>query len=219
MNTKKLLLTSGKVTVNPDISQYAALNGEYLQMFTHPQTLELHTRNVSVWDYMFSLTTSERWLLTQLLNGYNYKNNTAQVLAESEVQKNYIKHGYKKLYEDGWICRVKRGFYMINPVIVKMPASLVLDALLQWNTHCYSDAVVTLRDNTLLTSYNIDTDAALKHLDTLVLKGLNDHELLSNIRVLKDLNWIDAANQITNRCFKQENVRNIITECTARGLI
>ena len=177
------------------------------------------TDTVTVWDYMFSLTTAERWVITQLLNSYNYKNNVAQILADSEVQKNYIKHGYKKLYEDGWICRIKRGFYMVNPAIVKMPPSLVLDALLQWNTHCHSDAVVALRDNTLLTSYDIDIDAVLKFLDNLVLKGMPDPELLSKLKVLRDLNWIDSTNQMTNRCFKHENVKNILTECKDRGLI
>lgn len=219
MSRHNLTVTSGKVTVNPDLSQYTALNGDYIQMFKHPKTLEMVTDTITVWDYMFSLTTSERWVITQLLNSYNHKNNVAQILADSEVQKNYIKHGYKKLYEDGWICRIKRGFYMVNPAIVKMPPSLVLDALLQWNTHCHSDAVVALRDNTLLTSYDIDIDAVLKLLDNLVLKGMPDHELLSKIKVLRDLNWIDSANQMTNRCFKHENVKNILTECKDRGLI
>lgn len=220
MSDKSLTVVRGKVTYVHDTKPYSALNGEYFQMFKNPQTTELTTTSaMSIWDYMFNLTTAERWLITQILNNYNYKNNTACVNADTEVQKNYIKHGYKKLYEDGWICRVKRSYYMISPSILKMPASLILDALLQWNAHCHLNAVIKINDTANLTSYDIDVNEVLAFIDSLVLQSKTNQELLSILSTLKTLNWIDSSNQITNRCANPVNIQQFLDECKKRNLI
>jgi hypothetical protein len=220
MSNKSLTVAHGKVIINHDTKTYTALNGDYFQMFKNPQTTELNTTsNISVWDYMFNLTTAQRWLITQILNSYNYKNNTAYVNANTEVEKNYIKHGYKKLYEDGWICRVKRSYYMISPSILKMSSFLILDALLQWNAHCHLNAVIKINDTTNLKSYDIDVNEVLSFIDSLILQGRSDQDLLSSLNILKTLNWVDASNQITSRCSNPHNIEPFLDECKKRNLI
>mgnify|MGYP000927575777 CR=1 FL=1 len=108
---------------------------------------------------------------------------------------------------------------MISPSILKMPASLILDALLQWNAHCHLNAVIKINDTTNLKSYDIDVNEVLSFIDSLILQGRSDQELLSSLNILKTLNWIDDSNQITNRCANPVNIQQFLDECKKRNLI
>lgn len=66
------------------------------------------------------------------------------MLSTTATEKDYIKNGYKKLYEDGWICRVKRSHYMLSPAVIAIDPTLVNDVVLLWNTHCHIDAQLLL---------------------------------------------------------------------------
>lgn len=198
----------------------SALRGDYFTMYLRPKTMSEKPQTITVWTYLKELTTAERWLLTEVLNTHNYKNNTAHVIPSSEVEKNYVKHGYKKLFEDGWISRIKRGFYMLNPVIKEVSPVLMLDAITTWNTYCHSDTVIDFEVHESSKAYDLDTEAIFRVVNDLILTSKTDVELKELLNIMRSLHWIDASNHLTNRVpTNYTQLPALLNECKVRGLV
>lgn len=63
-------------------------------------------------------TKAEQYLLLAIKDGINYENGYApivKVIGNTSTAKQYIKSGYKSLYERNLVVRVKKAHYMINP--------------------------------------------------------------------------------------------------------
>ena len=63
-------------------------------------------------------TKAEQYLLLAIKDGINYENGYApivKVIGDTSTAKQYIKNGYKSLYERNLVVRVKKSHYMINP--------------------------------------------------------------------------------------------------------
>ena len=61
-------------------------------------------------------------------NDYHYE---VKVVGETSTEKQYIKAGYKELYDRGLVVRTKRAHYMINPNALIPPD--YDSALAKWN--------------------------------------------------------------------------------------
>lgn len=72
-----------------DRKSYPNLQGSFIYMHTHPLTKSNSTPSarISVWAYIDSLNTAERWLLMRILDQRNFKNNTANVLGTTATEK------------------------------------------------------------------------------------------------------------------------------------
>lgn len=191
-------------------------------MHTHPLTKSNSTPSarISVWTYIDSLTTAERWLLMRILDQRNYKNNTANVLGTTVTEKDYIKKGYKKLFEDGWVARIKRGYYMLNPVVIETHSSLMVDTILLWNAHCHADAIIKMPTQYQLTTFDMDTAHLLDLIKQAKVTTLADAELLSIITYMRTANWLDNNDNLTVRTPSTATyAQYIVDECKTRGLI
>ena len=221
---------SGTIISNPnhvkvysfDRKSYQNLRGSFIYMHTHPMTKSNSTPSarISVWAYIDSLTTAERWLFMQILDKRNYKNNIANVLGTTVTEKDYIKKGYKKLFEDGWVARIKRAFYMLNPVVIETDTSLMVDTILLWNAHCHNDAVIEMPQNYQLTTFDMDTSHILDLIKQAKFTTLADAELLSIIAYMRTANWLDNNDSLTARTpSTATHAQHIVDECKTRGLI
>ena len=221
---------SGIIISNPnhvnvysfDRKSYPNLQGSFIHMHTHPLTKSNSTppAHISVWAYIDSLTTAERWLLMQILDHRNFKNNTANIVGKCQTEKNYIKLGYTKLFKDGWIARIKRAYYMLNPVVIETDVSLMVDAILLWNTHCHNDAVIEMPQNYQLTTFDMDTAHLLDLIKQAKFTTLADAELLSIIAYMRTANWLDNNDSLTARTpSTATHAQYIVDECKTRGLI
>lgn len=221
---------SGTIISNPshvkvysfDRKSYPNLQGSFIYMHTHPLTKSnsMSSARISVWAYINSLTTAERWLLMQILDHRNFKNNTANVLGTTVTEKDYIKKGYQKLFEDGWIARIKRAFYMLNPVVIETDTTLMVDTILLWNTHCHNDAVIKMPQNYQLTTFDMDTAHLLDLIKQAEFTTLADTELLSIIAYMRTANWLDNNDSLTERTpSTATHAQHIVDECKTRGLI
>ena len=221
---------SGTIISNPnhvkvysfDRKSYPNLQGSFIYMHTHPLTKSNSTPSarISVWTYIDSLTTAERWLLMRILDQRNYKNNTANVLGTTVTEKDYIKKGYKKLFEDGWVARIKRAFYMLNPAVIETHSSLMVDAILLWNAHCHNDAVIEMPTQYQLTTFNMDTAHLLDLIKQGEFKATTDSELQSLLNFMRTAKWLDANNVFTDRKpSTATHAQHIVDECKTRGLI
>ena len=205
-----------------DRKSYPNLQGSFIYMHTHPLTKSNSTPSarISVWTYIDSLTTAERWLLMRILDQRNYKNNTANVLGTTATEKDYIKKGYKKLFEDGWVARIKRAFYMLNPAVIETDTTLMVDNILLWNTHCHNDAVIKMPQNYQLTTFDMDTDHLLDLIKQGEFKATTDSELQSLLNFMRTAKWLDANNVFTDRKpSTATHAQHIVDECKTRGLI
>lgn len=220
MTTPILIVSHAPVKIGYDKKQCKHLKGEFLTMYKYPRIQGDNPSKMSIWTYMFNLSTSERWLLTEILNEHSYKSNTAKVIPNTEVQKNYVKHGYKKLFEDGWVTRIKRGYYMLNPVIKEVPTELMLDVVVLWNSYCHKDAAIHYAVHKHSTTFDLDTSEVISTLNRAVIKDITSSELKEILNTLRDLNWVDSNNQVTNRIPDNSyQVEGLLNECKTRGLI
>ena len=67
---------------------------------------------------MANSTKAEQYLLLAIKDGINYENEynpVVKVVGDTSTAKQYIKSGYKSLYERNLVIRVKKSHYMINP--------------------------------------------------------------------------------------------------------
>lgn len=200
---------------------YPTLKGSITIMSTYPQTSnsESYTRS-SIWSYLGLLNTAESWLLRNILEHRNFKNNTANIVGKCQTEKNYIKLGYTKLFEDGWVARIKRGHYMLNPAVIETHSSLMVDAILLWNAHCHNDAVIEMPQNYQLTTFDMDTSHILDLIKQGKFKAATDSELLSLLNFMRTNKWLDANNVFTNRKpSTATHAEHIVDECRTRGLI
>ena len=205
-----------------DRKSYPNLQGSFIYMHTHPLTKSNSTPSarISVWTYIASLTAAERWLLMQILDQRNFKNNTANVLGTTVTEKDYIKKGYQKLFEDGWVARIKRAFYMLNPAVIETDTTLMVDAILLWNTHCHNDAVIEMPQNYQLTTFDMDTAHLLDLIKQGEFKATTDSELQSLLNFMRTAKWLDANNVFTDRKpSTATHAQHIVDECKTRGLI
>lgn len=221
---------SGTIISNPshvkvygfDRKSYPNLQGSFIYMHTHPLTKSNSTSSarISVWAYINSLTTAERWLLMQILDHRNFKNNTANVLGTTVTEKDYIKKGYQKLFEDGWIARIKRAFYMLNPVVIETDTTLMVDTILLWNTHCHNDAVIKMPQNYQLTTFDMDTSHLLDLIKQGEFKATPDGELQSILNFMRTAKWLDANNEFTDRKpSTAKYAQHLLDECRLRGFL
>lgn len=221
---------SGTIISNPshvkvysfDRKSYPNLQGSFIYMHTHPLTKSnsMSSARISVWAYINSLTTAERWLLMQILDHRNFKNNTANVLGTTVTEKDYIKKGYQKLFEDGWIARIKRAFYMLNPVVIETDTTLMVDTILLWNTHCHNDAVIKMPQNYQLTTFDMDTSHLLDLIKQGEFKATPDGELQSILNFMRTAKWLDANNEFTDRKpSTAKYAQHLLDECRLRGLL
>ena len=191
-------------------------------MHTHPLTKSnsAPSTRISVWAYIDSLTTAERCLLMQILDQRNFKNNIANVLGTTVTEKDYIKKGYQKLFEDGWVARIKRAFYMLNPAVIETDTTLMVDAILLWNTHCHNNAVIEMPQNYQLTTFDMDTSHLLDLIKQGEFKAATDSELQSLLNFMRTAKWLDANNVFTDRKpSTATHAQHIVDECKTRGLI
>lgn len=133
------------LTIQPP-NEYGDLNNEptincYQEIAFNPTVLKAYK---SFWIYFINLTKPERWLFSKIASNTNYNSNVKKVIATTITETHNIKQGYKKLYEDGLICRIKRGHYMINPTIIKTELRYIKDIILLWNTNCHPHKTITL---------------------------------------------------------------------------
>lgn len=221
---------SGTIISNPnhvkvysfDRKSYPKLQGSFIYMHTHPLTKSNSTPSarISVWTYIDSLTTAERWLLMRILDQRNYKNNTANVLGTTVTEKDYIKKGYKKLFEDGWVARIKRAFYMLNPAVIETHSSVMVDTILLWNAHCHNDAVIEMPTQYQLTTFDMDTAHLLDLIKQGEFKATTDSELQSLLNFMRTAKWLDANNVFTDRKpSTATHAQHIVDECKTRSLI
>lgn len=221
---------SGTIISNPNLvkvysfdrKSYPNLQGSFIHMHTHPLTKSNSTPSarISVWTYINSLTTAERWLLMQILDQRNFKNNIANVVGKCQTEKNYIKLGYTKLFKDGWVTRIKRGYYMLNPAVIETHSSLMVDAILLWNAHCHEDAIIQMPQNYQLTTFDMDTAHILDLIKQAKFTTLADTELLSIIAYMRTANWLDNNDSLTARTpSTATHAQYIVDECKTRGLI
>lgn len=221
---------SGTIISNPnhvkvysfDRKSYPNLQGSFIYMHTHPLTKSNSTPSarISVWAYIDSLTTAERWLLMRILDHRNFKNNTTNVLGTTVTEKGYIKKGYQKLFEDGWVARIKRGYYMLNPAVIETHSSLMVDTILLWNAHCHEDAIIDMPTQYQLTTFDMDTAHLLDLIKQAEFTTLADTELLSIIAYMRTANWLDNNDSLTERTPSTvKHAQHIVDECKTRGLI
>ncbi len=221
---------SGTIIANPnhvkvfnfERKSYPNLQGSFVYMHTHPitNTSTMVSTRISVWAYIDSLTTAERWLLMRIFEHRNFKNNTANVVGTTITEKDYIKNGYQKLYEDGWICRVKRAFYMLNPAVIETDSTLMVDTILVWNSHCHSEAITQMPDNYQLTTFDMDTSHILDLIKQGKFQVATDNELQSILNFMRTSKWLDANNMLTNRRpSTAKYAQLLLDECKRRNLI
>ena len=220
---------SGIIIANPpqvnvysfNRQEYPTLKGSITIMSTYPQTSNStsYTRS-SIWGYLGLLNTAESWLLRNVLDHRNFKNNTANIIGKCQTEKNYIKLGYPKLFKDGWVVRIKRGYYMLNPAVIETHSGLMVDTILLWNTHCHEDAIIKMPAQYQLTTFDMDTAHILDLIKQAKLTTLADNELLSIIAYMRTANWLDNNDNLTERTpSTATHAQHIVDECKARGLI
>ena len=220
---------SGIIIANPtqvkvysfNRQDYPTLKGSITIMSTYPQTSNSKSYNrSSIWSYLGLLNTAESWLLRKILDKRNYKNNIANVLGTTVTEKDYIKKGYKKLFEDGWVARIKRAFYMLNPAVIEVDTFLMVDAILLWNAHCHEDAIIEMPQNYQLTTFDMDTSRILDLIKQAKFTTLADAELLSIIAYMRTASWLDNNDSLTARTpSTATHAQHIVDECKTRGLI
>lgn len=131
-----------------------------------------------------------------------------------------MKHGYKKLFEDGWIARTKRAFYMLNPAVIETPSSVMVDTILLWNAHCHNDAVIEMPQKYQLTTFGMDTSRLLDLIKQGEFKASTDSELQSLLNFMRTAKWLDANNAFTDRKpSTATHAQLVVDECKTRGLI
>ena len=220
---------SGTIIANPtqvnvysfNRQDYPTLKGSITIMSTYPQTSnsKAYIRS-SIWSYLGLLNTAESWLLRNILDHRNFKNNTANVVGKCQTEKNYIKLGYTKLFEDGWVARIKRGYYMLNPAVIETHSSVMVDAILLWNAHCHNDAVIEMPAQYQLTTFDMDTAHLLDLIKQGEFKATTDSELQSLLNFMRTAKWLDANNVFTDRKpSTATHAQHIVDECKTRGLI
>ena len=220
---------SGIIIANPtqvkvysfNRQDYPTLKGSITIMSTYPQTSNSKSYNrSSIWSYLGLLNTAESWLLRNVLDHRNFKNNTANIVGKCQTEKNYIKLGYTKLFEDGWVTRIKRGYYMLNPAVIETHSSLMVDTILLWNAHCHNDAVIEMPQNYQLTTFDMDTSHILDLIKQAKFTTLADAELLSIIAYMRTANWLDNNESLTARTpSTATHAQDVVDECKTRGLI
>ena len=220
---------SGTIIANPtqvnvysfNRQEYPTLKGGITIVSTYPQTSnsDSYTRS-SIWSYLGSLNTAESWLLRNVLDHRNFKNNTANIVGKCQTEKNYIKLGYAKLFKDGWVVRIKRGYYMLNPAVIETHSSLMVDTILLWNAHCHEDAIIKMPTQYQLTTFDMDTAHLLDLIKQAEFTTLADTELLSIIAYMRTASWLDNNDSLTERTPSTATyAQHIVDECKTRGLI
>lgn len=220
---------SGTIISNPakvkvysfNRQDYPTLKGSITIMHTHPQTSNSNSYiRSSIWSYLGLLNAAESWLLRNVLEHRNFKNNTANIVGKCQTEKNYIKKGYQKLFKDGWVVRIKRGYYMLNPAVIETHSGLMVDAILLWNTHCHEDAIIQMPTQYQLTTFDMDTAHLLGLIKQAKFTTLADAELLSIIAYMRTANWLDNNDSLTARTpITATHAQHIVDECKTRGLI
>lgn len=183
-----------------------------------PALLEGHDVK-SIFDYMFELPKASQWLLTRVLSDRNYKTNIATVIGNTPYEKEMVKVGYKRLFEDGIICRIQRGKYMVNPSIVGAAVNTEEDALVNWNAHCILKAVLKFRKETLAELMLLDGRRFLEFMHQEKLLVATDTALKEFLSLAREKNWMDENNTPTGRASDDEGFERALVECRKRGLI
>lgn len=143
------------------------------------------------------------------------------MLGTTVTEKDYIKKGYQKLFEDGWVVSVLNVlYYMLNPAVIETDMSLMVDNILLWNTHCHNDAVIEMPQNYQLTTFDMDTSHLLDLIKQGELKATTDSELQSLLNFMRRAKWLDTNNVFTGmKPSTVTHAQRIVDECKTRGLI
>lgn len=174
---------------------------------------------LTIFEYLIALPKSSQWLLAECLSYRNYKTNITSVVGETAYEKEMIKLGYQQLFNDGIICRIQRGKYMINPNIVTVGKGCEEDAYNNWNAHCHIDAVLKFSVHELGQTMQIDGKKFYELIHLTQLKDTSDLDLKEFLELAKKFNWIDASNTPTGRATSDEGLDRVLLECKARKLI
>ena len=217
MKESSVVVTKGNVNIVLNSTNYKSSKGRYSKIVHYPKTVK--DNNMNVFDYIRDLNTAELWLLTEAIKTANYKTNIANIVPEARTEKNHVVNGYKKLYEDGYICRVKRGYYMINPNTVDLSAAYRLDALILWNRYCHPNAVIEVYDGDSYEVINMDITEFMNSISLERIRKISDTELTVALNKLHELNWLDSNGQLTKACLNRPQVSKVIDEAKQRGLI
>lgn len=212
---------------NPDAYQTRQVKKDFkFEMFLQMTVAIPHTvkgidmtTTYTIFEYMVEIPKASHWLLSKVLSYRNTKSNIATVVGSTPYEKEMIKTGYKTLFNDGIICRIQRGKYMINPKIVLIKKGFEEDAFNNWNAHCHPDAVVKFSIEVLGETYQVDGRIFTELLHVDKLAKATDAELSEFLVSCRQCNWIDENNTPTGRATNDEGLTRALDECKKRGLI
>ena len=174
---------------------------------------------LTIFEYIIALPKSSQWILSQCLSYRSWKTNITSVVGETIYEKKLIKEGYKQLFEDGIVCRIQRGKYMLNPTVVSVGKGCEEDAYNNWNANCHKDRVVKFSIHELGQTLQLDGRKfyELIHLNKLADTPLQD--LKEFLALAKEYKWIDSNNTPTGRATTDDGLERVLAECANRGLI